>query len=598
MDRRQVLQGLAGAVAGPWLIGAGRTRAAPELWAPLTMPGGKDPDRYTALEAEIARKAVDIRSFGARCNGVDDDSAAFDKAISSGAEVLLLPEATQDSGILLQRQVCIDRPLIVAGAGKARVIWAGRENQAFKVAERNLRPDHYVGRVWFDGVAFRNWVDKPRGHAVLGLNVRGLRFTRCRTHFLGGLYVESARRPLGLFGKVEDRSLEKDPAIGAGFSATGTDDLNEDILVADNRIDGGAFKVHIVRFNFARRVGVYGNVGEFANISWWGGGAKANNGGMPQFLRRVRDVHIADNQVAKAQGGIYGNNGQNVLIERNQVSDITDTGIDFEGCIDCEARDNTVRNCGNFCYSVFYVASNIRFINNTAIQDGSGSGLAKRFGGGKIGKMPGHILFASIAPLKTAKGSVTLTVHGNRFIWQGADGLGTFKLGQIESASFIGNRFENVSCDLSRRDIADLRLADNNFTFSKPALAAARLVGASVAVGGLMRVDNNGIQVSAAQPEGSIGLYLGQPWSAGQAAQVQVTKNRVAVNDPSHLQTPILLETDNPLNARHAPTVLLADNTATAIYLKGSHDGLTEQNNRTPGGAALQTTVRAANVDF
>jgi hypothetical protein len=229
----------------------------------------------------------------------------------------------------------------------------------------------------------------PGGVLVRAINIRGLTVVDCRTERTSLAFVTHAR--MATYDRTKG-SETVDPAVLAGFSATDVDDLNEDITVLGNQVDFGMYMGDVLRFNFARRVVAQGNKGRFARISWWGGGAKRLEGGMPQFLRRVRDAYIADNAICNVNGGIYGNNGQSIAVVRNTVWDTNDVGIDFEGCIDCIATLNHCRNAGNFVYAAFYVARNVRFVGNYGEQDGSAASIDTRLGSQPIGTPRGLYL--------------------------------------------------------------------------------------------------------------------------------------------------------------------------------------------------------------
>ena len=77
------------------------------------------------------------------------------------------------------------------------------------------------------------------------------------------------------------------------------------------------------------------------------------------------------------------------MVARNKISDTTDVGVDFEGCLDCRAYDNEVRNVANFGLATFYSARNIEFFRNRVFQDGSGASMHEKLSGKKYGKPRG-----------------------------------------------------------------------------------------------------------------------------------------------------------------------------------------------------------------
>ena len=510
---------------------------------------------YAQLQSMRA-VAIDIRRFGARLNGIDDDSDAFEAALAaSGVKVLLIPAMTTGQFMRLTREIRIARPVTILGEGPASLIkWESDNARHFVISPEGDTPTAFVRDVWLDNLRVERADAKRAGHIARCINVRGLRLTRCSTRWMGGLYVDHM---FAEFWKQQKKSITQvgpsdvDPAVTMGFSPKATDDLNEDILVFDNQIDAGSYKSDIIRFNFAKRVTVVGNTGDFANISWWGGGAKRGNGGEPQHLRRVRDVYIADNKVNRSNGGIYGNNGQNVLIERNEVWDIVDTGIDFEGCMDCIARNNISRNSGNFCYSVFYLARNIKFLNNLAIQDGSAQGLSSKLGSRKIGPELGRAALAlRCAGFADVPDAITVEVRENTFEWRGPTGLGSVLPSYNSRLVFDHNRFVNVACNLTNVSSGRVEITNNQFLFDRPADKATRLVGAGLSKRGGILINGNVLIVKAAQPTGSSGIYA-KPIGDGKLP-LEISGNEIREQAPGQLELPILIEDATKLAAFRA----------------------------------------------
>ena len=119
-------------------------------------------------------------------------------------------------------------------------------------------------------------------------------------------------------------------------------------------------------------------------IQWWG----------DQLFGWCEDIRIINCRVKRAEGGIWGSLGRQVLVTRCVVENCTDVGIDFEGSQQSTAADNTVRNCKNYGLATFFASENITFRNNRVEQDASnghgiglcGVGISRNitFSGGSI----------------------------------------------------------------------------------------------------------------------------------------------------------------------------------------------------------------------
>ncbi len=505
------------------LAAAGQGTVAQADGAPVDWPEWAPglSDHYRAVDA-LADRARDIREFGAVLDGVTDDTAAIQRAILSGADALLIPTG---KGLRMTGSVEIRSAVAILGRERpAPIIWEGRERQAFLVQPDADQLDDFVENVLFDRISIiRADGLAPSGHLVSARNFRNLRVTRCRTERISLCYMGHLRQ----LGDRYDRrrgSAEVDPAVLAGFAPDHDRDLNDHALIADNRVDYGEYSGDVARINFCKHVVVFRNRGTFARISWWGGGARWAEGGNLRFLRRVRHCFIAENIVTGSNGGVYGNNGQYIIVARNVVQDMTDAGVDFEGCFDCAAYGNRVINIGNFGLATFYAARNIVFHDNYVEQNGDAATLHLRFGGGRIGN-PKGIFVMGLRSSSFGRGDdgVSVTFRQNRFVWSGAAGQGRCLASFFSSLVFEENRFDNVTCDIRYRLTEHLTVSRNRFVFTLGSEEPVNIIGGSAE-----RVDvlDNVIECRARMPDDSTAIFRTIPMREN--SQTRITGNRHA----------------------------------------------------------------------
>jgi len=536
--------GVREAGAGPGSRSIGGTLPDPTRWPAWT----PTPDAIRARLARLRKQAVSVRQFGARCDGITDDSAAFARAIAAGPRALLV-----DGPMRLSRPTTASRPLAVFGGGAGpHMIWDGTDRDgAILFQPDGPDPSLFARDLVLSGLHIVSADgQKPGGALVRATNVRGMVVADCRADRVSLATIGHLR------AKTYDRTKGSDtvdPAVLAGFSATDTDDLNEDIAIIGNTVDFGAYMGDVVRFNFARRVLVHGNNGRFARISWWGGGAKRQEGGMPQFLRRVRDAWIAENEICNVNGGIYGNNGQSIAVVRNTVWDTTDVSIDFEGCIDCIAANNTCRNAGNFVFSTFYVARNVRFENNHGEQNGTMADIATRLGAQPIGNPRGIYLTALRgAGFVGMRDAIDVTFANNTLVYSGTSGLGRCLPAYFNRLSFIGNTLRNVAMDLRDRGGQTLVMTRNTLTFDRSARNPVTLLAGSAPNG---RVTANVIRIDSNQPEGSVALGYAAPVTASDV----IVADNVVSGDRRLPMVVSTMRTDAPVSlARNNGAPLMA----------------------------------------
>jgi hypothetical protein len=453
----------------------------------------------------LRSRAQDLRRFGAKLDGTSDDSEALLRALSSGAEALII-----SGPMRLVRSIPIGRPIALFGEGPGpHLVWAGQTQRAiFDIAPSGADLAAFVRNVAFDGIHARAEPGSAStAHLVKAACVRGLTIVRCRTEKIGLAMVNHQRMMGGGYDRKAG-SLDVDPAVLAGFSATALDDLNEDIHVADNVVDFGKYQGSILRFNMARRIVAWRNVGTYANVSWWGGGGKRKEGGDPKFLRRVDKAYIADNVVRGANGGVYGNNGQNVIVARNRISDTTDVGVDFEGCHDCTAYENHVTDASNYAYATFFMARNIKFLRNYGEQTGRAGGLAERYGAKSYGRAPSGDALIGLRSAGFGRPSdeaVDILFADNELVYSGDDGFGRCAPSFFSRMVLERNRFRNVLCDWRYLNTARIVAEANRFTFDRAPPAPATIFATSARD---VRIAGNVITLGKPFPAGSVAFGL------------------------------------------------------------------------------------------
>ncbi len=536
-------------------------------WAPTRR------DLYARWES-LRSKGSDIRRFGARLDGRTDDTAAVEKALAAGVRVLLIPTAPVGGGLRLTRQIQLDRPITILGFGDASLIrWEGDPTDAFVAQPQSSDPAEFVSDIHIDSIRMIRPVPlKPLGVVLRCTNGRRISITRCSTDRMGTLVVGHLRK-----NKKERRREIYDPAIEAGFSPSHFDDLNEDVFVYDNRVDAGSFMSHVVRFNYARRVAAVGNVARFAKISWFGGGAKVSRGGAPQFARRARDIYVAHNTLRGANGGIYGNNGEGIVVAHNIVTDMVDVGIDFEGCFNAVAHHNVVRNASNFGLATFYAAKNIVFRDNVVFQDGSAARLPALYGR-RYGTSGGKALFAMrSAGFSDFPDALDVTFLNNRFTWGGKSGTGYCLPSYFGKLRVEGNVFENVECNMSYIKTHALVMVRNQLHFDRISEKPLRALGGDAEQ---CVITDNVIRSTVAFPEGAIAIV---DRDRTRDHHTEIARNQISGGGRDGAALPIVCYPDGKPGDRYR----IVDNVAGALYTQAPLQGQVS-GNQTPGGRALQ----------
>lgn len=318
---------------------------------------------------------VSIAQLGA----LPDDETATAANEAAWAEALLISKVLHVpvGTFHLENSVDMADNVIVKGAGETRSILQRDASGAVIYARRGITEPftEFLRNVAVMDLGFTR-ADPDGPNAINFTNVRGLRVERCAATNRGLLTVDHAGSVNGLItAAMPSGSPTVDPAIVAGFDATG-DDLNEDIVCVDCACNPNVFFGSGIRVQYARNGELSRNRLTNCKISWWGGGAPVSEGGALSMLRRFRNFRISDNEIRFANGCIYGNNGDGIVVVGNYCEGASDTAIDFEGCFNCIATGNVVRDAGNYCTSIFYASVNNRFSDNVLIQTMGGRDVA------------------------------------------------------------------------------------------------------------------------------------------------------------------------------------------------------------------------------
>lgn len=507
------------------------SRVAVDPAQALLVPEAGDDGSRGAWRRDVGPTAQ-IEWFGCVGDNVTNNTPALQQAVSTmaalypegftltaavGAKFRLFGEVALPSG-------CRLFGIHLTNSGSANFLAINRQVAAADVFTsffRNIR----IEKCTFESDTANGAV------ACYAVNVRGLWFVDNHCREASGLHVRHGVEVRSLYSSSVGGSTTVDPAVLVGFSATDPDyALNEDVFFTGNYVDNTKPPRAAIRFNFCRRVVVANNNVRMSAISWWGGGAPASEGGMPDMLRRVRHVSITGNYIEGGNGGIYGNCGEHMAITGNVVKNVTDTGIDLEGCKHCVVTGNLVHNAGNFCMSVFYVGYNLLFAENLCIQDGTGTNISDNLYGGaaKIGTQQGNILFGFVSGSTNLASGIRVRIANNTFVWKGpATQYGRLAMGYGHHVEFNGNQYHNVTgnYDGANSFLPVIRNNTHYFDYALSDGSAADLVKVQSSLAAQAVCKGNTVIVDAAMPSGTRALYC--EMSAFASTQMTVEDNEI-----------------------------------------------------------------------
>ncbi|WP_370290224.1 right-handed parallel beta-helix repeat-containing protein [Nocardioides sp.] len=326
-----------------------------------------------AQDARYVRRgqyALDPRDYGAKFDNATDDSAAFTAAFNAGATFGLPVQITGTGTALINSTLTPPSGAVIFNDGSPATIRMGSTLATLF---------DLVNRDGFLASGLNVTATNANTSVMVLARVATKRITLLRNR------LTNARLIITNSGPTYSSITTAGPG---GTPGTVTDlllDSNTGIHTAGIENRGGRAFIEL-RYIERARIQGNDNDGYFHGIMWWGGDS-AVDGGTPlgSNPRRAKDITIVNNATRNNFGGIWGSMGQDVTVAGNNVRDVTDVGIDFEGCFDCTATGNTVRNATYACYAVFFGCKRVTFSGNTGIiEAGVGTGSPSFHEGGVI----------------------------------------------------------------------------------------------------------------------------------------------------------------------------------------------------------------------
>ncbi len=291
-------------------------------------PKGVDEPRFRydlanlrLITSPIPREAVSVLSFGARGDGATDDTAAFARALASGAGRVQVPAGRYALG---PEAVTVPAGVVLSGDGPSTVLCAAAGTGELL----NLGSRSQVRDVSIDGAR------APQGGVSDGL----IALRHADGCLVERVSITDCDRACIFADHANDLTIRgcEFRRIGLAISLTFSSRVKiTDNTVADARIHG---------------------------IQFWGNW---------QFERQeCEDLLISGNRVRNGGGGpIWGTGGRRVVIVGNIVDGAEDVGIDLEWCADSTICGNTVRNCRNAGISLFFACTAVSITGNTVAND-------------------------------------------------------------------------------------------------------------------------------------------------------------------------------------------------------------------------------------
>lgn len=228
-------------------------------------------------------------------------------------------------------------------------------------------------------------------------------------------------------------------------------------------------------------------------IQWWGGDSNPERNGDTSNIRKARNGVIENVTVNNvAAGGIWGSMGENIAVSGCKVSNCGDVGIDFEGCFNCTAINNSVKDCNNGCIATFHFNKNILFDSNVMDQTTSSRPLS------------------CIYNSSQTQHNATIRYVNNVFSSANAVGF-IYQQGPSNNIVFEKNKLMNVVLNLQFNNNKIVTIRNNELTFSMPINNYNYIIKAGETNNnGQVVIENNSIISKVKQPPSVSAIYTYQ----------------------------------------------------------------------------------------
>lgn len=227
-------------------------------------------------------------------------------------------------------------------------------------------------------------------------------------------------------------------------------------------------------------------------VQFWGGNAAIIGGnGVEANERKASQGLVVGFHAVNGMAGVWGSMGSGIEVVGCYVDTMYDVGIDFEGCVDCGAVGNNVRDCINGNFATFYFNRNVSFRGNTSYQ-----GTAR----------PHYRSYNSTQT--TSNRNVTFSGNNCR---SPTGVISTIDLGggSIESFDASFNTLHNVRVVVTANNLKFINIIGNTMSFDTAILTGileSAIFAGPVYGNGSATVSGNRVRSSVAQPAGAVGI--------------------------------------------------------------------------------------------
>jgi hypothetical protein len=377
------------------------------------------------------KDVVSVKDFGAVGDGVADDTAAIQAAITASTSIVF-PAGTYKT----ISSISIPSNRVLVGVN-ARITWD---------ADVFLTCFTLTGVTDIDitGLEFQATTSATvrEPYAISALNVRRLNISQCLTTNSNLLYAwhSGANYAAAVFSET-----------AGGFNC------NTGIRIKNCDITGSGSSSQLYGWGIIMGYTAHWTISNCVvrtcgnGITWWGGDSNPAVDGALANERKCRYGSVVGCSVYDISGGgIWGSMGQNISVGSNSINNTSDVGIDFEGCFDSVATGNSVNDCVNGCLATFHYNRNVAFNGNSVWSTNANNTLVKLYNVG----------------LNTNNSNVSFV--GNTFSYNNGNNLGIVgdMGGTCANVLFANNQLLNTKIQFTATNNTGTSVLNNTLKFT------------------------------------------------------------------------------------------------------------------------------------
>ena len=399
-----------------------------------TLGGGFTQSGTGAIQRTVENKlqdTVSVKDFGAVGNGVADDTAAIQAAITASTSIVF-PAGTYKT----TSSISIPGNRVLVGFN-ARIAW---DADVFL----NCFTLTGVTDVDITGLEFQATTSATvrAPYAISALNVRRLNISQCLTTNSNLLYAwhSGANYAAAVFSET-----------AGGFNC------NTGIRIKNCDITGSGSSSQLYGWGIMMGYTAHWTISNSVvrtcgnGITWWGGDSNPAVDGALANDRKCKYGSVVGCSVYDISGGgIWGSMGQNISVGSNSINNTSDVGIDFEGCFDSAATGNSVNNCANGCLTTFHYNRNVVFNGNSVWSTTANNTLVKLYN----------------VALDTNNSNVSFV--GNTFSYNNGNNLGIIgdMGGTCANVLFANNQLLNTKIQFTAANNTGTNILNNTLKFT------------------------------------------------------------------------------------------------------------------------------------